>query len=109
MIEHCCPEMTRRVAWTCDAHADAFSCPDALVRFTPRFREYGLIVHDGGRSCVGIGFCPWCGARLPESQRDRWFDELEARGIDPWEDEVPAEFEDDRWWRRQSAGTAREP
>ncbi|MFJ5636668.1 DUF6980 family protein [Streptomyces goshikiensis] len=31
------------------------------------------------------------------SQRDRWFDELERRGIDPSEDEVPAEFQDDRW------------
>lgn len=46
---------------------------------------------------MGIDFCPWCGRRLPESQRDRWFDELESRGIDPWEGEVPPEYQDDRW------------
>ncbi|WP_399449174.1 DUF6980 family protein [Streptomyces sp. WAC01280] len=51
----------------------------------------------GGTSSITIDFCPWCGRRLPESQRDRWFDELERRGIDPWEDEVPAEFQDDGW------------
>ncbi|THA86663.1 hypothetical protein E6U81_00750 [Streptomyces sp. A0592] len=34
---------------------------------------------------------PWS-----RSTRDRWFDELERRGIDPWEDEVPAAFQDDR-------------
>lgn len=108
MIEHCCPETARRVEWACEVHADAFACPDALVSFSPRFQEYGLIVHDGGTSSVEILFCPWCGARLPESQRDRWFEELEARGIDPCEDEVPAEFEDGRWLRHTTAGTVRD-
>ncbi|WP_435866768.1 DUF6980 family protein [Streptomyces viridosporus] len=40
---------------------------------------------------------PLVGRHLPESQRDLWFDELERRGTDPREDEVPAEFRDDRW------------
>lgn len=39
------------------------------------FDEFGLIVHDGGQSYVLIQHCPWCATRLPESQRDRWFDE----------------------------------
>jgi hypothetical protein len=56
-----------------------------------------LIAHDGGTSSITIDFCPWCGQRLPESQRDRWFDELERRRTDPWENEVPAEFHDDSW------------
>lgn len=93
--------MNRQVGLRCEVHADPFACPDALVRFVPRFQEYGLVVHDGGTSHVGITYCPWCGSRLPASQRDRWFDELEARGIDPWEDELPPEFEDDRWLRAQ--------
>ncbi|MEU8513476.1 hypothetical protein AB0C76_18065 [Kitasatospora sp. NPDC048722] len=97
MTEHCCELMTSRVDRHCDQHDDPFECPDALVHFSAGFREYGLIVHDGGASIVEIGFCPWCGRRLPESQRDRWFDELERRGIDPWVDDVPAEFEDGRW------------
>ncbi|MDR6976400.1 hypothetical protein J2X68_003088 [Streptomyces sp. 3330] len=106
MIDHCCAEMTREAGRRCRAHPDVFACPDALVRFEPKFREYGLIVHDGGSASREISFCPWCGARLPESLRDRWFDALEARGIDPWEDEVPPEFEDGRWLRAGAGGPA---
>ncbi|WP_442818710.1 DUF6980 family protein [Streptomyces sp. NBC_01320] len=97
MTHHCCEEMTSQVSWHCDRHDDPSSCPDALVGFTAKFQEYGLFIHDGGTSRIGIVFCPWCGQRLPESQRDRWFEELESCGIDPWADEVPAEFQDDRW------------
>lgn len=49
----------------CEKHPDRFSCPDALVNRSSRSAEYGLIVHDGGSSVIGISFCPWCGARLP--------------------------------------------
>ncbi|MEW2295640.1 hypothetical protein ABZ719_23525 [Streptomyces sp. NPDC006743] len=97
MISHCCEAMNSRANMCCDRHADLFACPDALIEFSARFQEYGLIVHDGGTSSITIDFCPWCGRRLPASQRDRWFDELEARGIDPWQDDVPPEFQDDRW------------
>jgi len=61
--------MARQVASTCDAHADRFDCPDALVDFSPHLQEYGLIVHDGGRSTMVISHCPWCGQRLPDSLR----------------------------------------
>ncbi|MCO5998128.1 hypothetical protein NE234_32610 [Actinoallomurus sp. WRP9H-5] len=88
--------MRRRLTWDCPTHLDPYDCPDAVVVYVPKFREYGLIVHDGGRSSIVIDFCPWCGSRLPESRRDRWFDELEREGIDPWADEVPAEYEDGR-------------
>lgn len=96
MAQHCCEAMTRQVSWRCDQHDDPFDCPDALVRFNARFQEYGVIIHDGGTSSVGIDFCPWCGQRLPVSQRDRWVEELEGRGIDPSEGEIPAEFQCDR-------------
>jgi hypothetical protein len=97
VTDHCCAEMTRHVDPHCDVHVDPYACPDALVGFVAKFQEYGLIVHDGGTAVIGILFCPWCGRRLPESQRDRWFDELEALGIDPGEGDVPVEFEDGRW------------
>lgn len=93
--------MTRQVDWHCDTHPDRYDCADALISFTAKFREYGLIIHDGGTSSIIISYCPWCGARLPESQRDRWFDEMERRGINPWTSDVPAEFEDDRWMRSE--------
>ena len=97
MTQHCCEAMARQVTWHCDHHDDPFDCADVVVLFSARFQEYGLIIHDGGTSSIGIDFCPWCGQRLPTSQRDRWFEKLEGRGIDPWEDEIPAEFQDDRW------------
>jgi hypothetical protein len=46
---------------------------------------------------MSIDYCPWCGSKLPDSQRDRWFDEVERLGVDPWTEDVPAEFEDGRW------------
>ncbi|MEU5766428.1 DUF6980 family protein [Streptomyces asoensis] len=97
MIEHCCAAMAREADLRCEAHPDAFACPDTLIHFEPKFLEYGLVVHDGGSASREIRFCPWCGAGLPQSRRDRWFEALEARGIDPWEDDVPPEFEDGRW------------
>ncbi|MGA5817906.1 DUF6980 family protein [Kitasatospora sp. NPDC094028] len=97
MTPHCCESMTAQLNRPCDRHEDPFDCPDALIHFSPKFQEYGIVIHDGGASVSVIEFCPWCGHRLPESQRDRWFEELERRGIDPWQDDVPAEFEDDRW------------
>ena len=70
MGEHCCDEMRQQVERECDLHPDRSYCPDALVTYSPRWREYGLIVHDGGSSWVSIRFCPWCGSRLPESVRE---------------------------------------
>ena len=93
----CCVDMARAVDWSCEQHADAYQCPDALVAFSARFQEYGLIVHDGGSSSVRIHHCPWFGRRLPVSQRERWFAVLEQRGIDPWSEDVPEEFTDERW------------
>jgi hypothetical protein len=62
--------MTDAVQSACAEHPSRFDCPDAIVDYQARFDEYGLIVHDGGTSVVTIGYCPWCGARLPESKRD---------------------------------------
>ena len=84
---HCCNPMREPLTRVCEQHvANRFHCPDALIDYAPKFDEYSLIVHDGGSSLVPIAFCPWCGAKLPESKRDRWFEEMRARGIDPWAD-----------------------
>ncbi len=67
---HCCEQMTERVNFRCDMHPDVFECADNLIHYSQRFDEYLLIVHDGGSSGVLISYCPWCGAKLPESKRD---------------------------------------
>ncbi|MFD0400974.1 DUF6980 family protein [Kitasatospora sp. NPDC127121] len=83
--------------WYGGWHAGPFGCPDALIRFGAGFQECGLIVHDGGASGIAVGFCPWCGQGLPESQRDRRLGELERRGIDLREEEAPAGFQHGGW------------
>ncbi|MFI6514557.1 DUF6980 family protein [Spirillospora sp. NPDC050679] len=96
-MRHCCEVMERQLDHRSDPHADPYECADALVSYSERFDEYGLIIHDGGSSVSLISFCPWCGAELPESWRDAWFDEMERLGIDPWEDQVPPGFETGAW------------
>ena len=97
-MKPCCDRMKEELERTC-AHGHAPSeCPDVLIAYVAKFDEFGIRVHDGGSSIVSIAFCPWCGTRLPESKRDRWFDELERRGIDPHEHEVPTEFRSDAWY-----------
>lgn len=81
---------------TCFAKFQA--CEGGLV-YNPKFREYGLLVTDGGSSVIRITFCPWCGVPLPRSLRDAWFDALEARGFDPHDDELPEDLRSDAWWQ----------
>ena len=70
---NCCTKMTEMVTFVCGQHPDRFQCPDALIHFSQRSCEYGIIVHDGGSSFVSIAFCPWCGASLvrhPNTETD---------------------------------------
>ena len=69
---HCCEMMIRSV-----------EDPDVPISFSEKFVEYSVRVLDGGTSGIIITFCPWCGTKLPESERDKWFDKMEERGLDP--------------------------
>jgi hypothetical protein len=94
----CCPAMVAALDFRCDQHTDPFDCPDGLIVYHEPFDEFGIAVHDGGTSYVLIQHCPWCGAKLPDSQRERWFDALEAIGITSTEAaEVPPEFLTASW------------
>ena len=64
-MTHCCEAMKHWAENQCQTHPDRFSCPDALVHQSSKSGDYGLIVHDGGSSVIGISYCPWCGASLP--------------------------------------------
>jgi nitrite reductase/ring-hydroxylating ferredoxin subunit len=60
----CCESMRAQLEAVCATHSSAADCPDRLVgRFGVK-GTYGLYVHDGGSSYVGINYCPWCGERL---------------------------------------------
>lgn len=64
------------------------------VHYDARYDAYW--VKAGGAKQL-LFFCPWCGEKLPPSQRDRWFDELEALGVDPAIDPVPEIFRSGAW------------
>jgi hypothetical protein len=99
----CCNAMSAHLSQPCGQHADPFDCSDNIMYWAPPFDEYGLIIHDGGRSYIVVEYCPWCGKRLPPSKRDRWFQELEALGVDsPLVDNIPSRYESDAWYRKSS-------
>ena len=100
--DHCCGEMKHRLIFDCSKCADSFECPDSLIYYNQKFDEYGLIIHDGGNSCISISFCPFCGTKLPASKRDLWFDTLEAMGVeDPSEQDIPKEFTTSEWHKKR--------
>lgn len=80
----CCDQMAQQVA-------------DKVVRFDERYVQYDLTVRDDGEVLQQIDFCPWCATRLPESLREKWFDELEAMGIDPMRDPIPEPYQSSEW------------
>ncbi len=65
-MSHCCDMMTQNVEQTCPDHAERSDCPDCIIGYWPGSRSYGILVHDGGSSMIGIAHCPWCGASLPD-------------------------------------------
>lgn len=96
---HCCAAMVKALEFDCDQHIDPFECADSLIVYNEAMDEYGLVIHDGSASYLLIDHCPWCGTGLPESARDRWFDEVDAldlaEAVDP-----PAKYFSGEWRRR---------
>ena len=75
--------------------------PDAIIKYIPKFDEYGIPIYDGGTSMIGINYCPWCGTKLPDSKRDLWFDTLEKKKVNiDLEDEIPEEFKTSKWYKK---------
>lgn len=95
--DYACVHMAYRATDTCDQHPDRSECHDMLIEYYPKFDEYALIK---GQVSATIHFCPWCGVKLPPSQRDRWFDELEALGVEPWSDDVPEPYKSGAWFKQ---------
>lgn len=100
--DHPCLHMAQYARLHGKQHADA--CPDALVHYNEVFDEY-TIRHGDGEMHLVINFCPWCGTILPESQREAWFEQLQAMGFDhPDEQEIPAAFRSGAWWQQERDG-----
>ncbi len=88
---YCCKEMQNSV----------FD-EDIPIIYIPKFREYGIKILDGGTSLQLIKYCPWCGAKLPISLRDKWFDEIYKLNLEPESPEIPEKYLTDEWWKSNS-------
>ncbi len=67
------------------------------VNYDPSMREYS-ITYSGDGSVQVIAFCPFCGARLPDSVRTAYFERRDA--LDPErKNDPPLEMQSDQWWR----------
>jgi hypothetical protein len=81
--------------------------PRLPVEYDPQFREYWMpVAMAPGQAAVRqlFVFCPWCGAKLPASLDEKWWDELAdvvPENIPPHDpqDWVPAAYRSDAWWR----------
>ena len=98
---HCCVDMSVAVTFACDQHDEPFECADFHIAYNAVTDEYGLPIRDGGACVLLVAHCPFCGLKLPESKRDRWFDEIEALGLSPTDDDVPPAYTTDAWWRAE--------
>ena len=106
-MKQCCEYMSRQIEHLsiCD---DPLGCPDAIIYYDPRIDEYGIISHKD-HTYLHIHFCPWCGAKLPESKEDLWFAKLRGMGftdvtliITGDRTDIPKEFQTDEWYRKES-------
>jgi hypothetical protein len=98
--DYVCVHIANQITATCDEHPDLSECNRVLVTHDERFDEYQITKHAGGANYFIIRNCPWCGAALPKSKRDRWFDELEALGFeDPIQQDIPERYKGSAWYK----------
>lgn len=86
-IPFCCEQMKINVEDTC------------VITYDDVFDEYSIKLPEDDVSYVLIHYCPWCAAKLPDSQREKWFEELEKLGFDePFsQNDIPDQFKSNQW------------
>lgn len=96
--------------YCCDYMNIFINDPRVPIKYIPRLREYYIPSIEFGaetRVIQVVYHCPWCGAKLPESVRDQYFDILESEyhlelNPDMHEQEgFPEEFKTDEWWKKR--------
>jgi hypothetical protein len=99
LADYPCVHMAYYASWKCDDHPDPTECTQSVVLRNDKFDEFFISPRGSTGDEVIITHCPWCGLKLPPSQRNRWFNELESMGIDPWNDDVPERYKTDAWYK----------
>lgn len=86
----------------CPALGSAVANPDLPLDYNEKVRELTIRFLDDGLSGMQLAYCPFCGAALPTSLRDEWFDRLDELDMEPGDPAIPAPLQSGEWWR--SAG-----
>lgn len=87
---HFCKDMKRNYFILHSKESMSKEIEDRLVIYIPHFQEYGLPIYDGGSSYVLIKYCPWCGAKLPKSRRNKWLSKMSELGYtSPFSQNIP--------------------
>jgi hypothetical protein len=91
--EHCCPALRSHLQVSVDGTVQALDRP---VVYDPVFDEYAL---ESAPRVEPWRYCPWCGAALPPSKRDRWYAEVARLDLSPEHPDLPAALRSDEWWQ----------
>ena len=84
-VKYCCNDMEKGIR-------------DGIIYYSEVYDEYGIPYYEDNVSIQTIQHCPWCGIKLPDSQRIAWFEELEQLGYDnPLTQDVPIEYKSACW------------
>jgi hypothetical protein len=98
MRNHCCEAMRTHLQTILEPSQEPVT--DRPVLYDAVFDEYRLVTADQVADRTAIGWCPFCGTRLPPSKRDLWFAELDRLGLTPDDPALPANLRTDGWWER---------
>jgi len=76
-----------------------------ILDYSQRYREYGINIPNS-TTTMAIDYCMFCGKKLPESLRIKWFNILEQeygleRPASGDRNKVPAEFLTNEWWKKR--------
>lgn len=94
---HCCSAMTEQANLiSANPKSALLGSTDKRIYWSPLFDEYGLICQPSAEVLV-ISHCPFCGTKLPSSQRAQWFEKLERTGWQTWGDQIPMGFLSNAW------------
>ena len=97
VAHHCCLAMAYAVS---DPVIIEHQGHSRIIDYSSAWGEYRIPVPYDGYESTEIRHCPFCGAMLPASRRDEWYERLYALGYsDPGNQDLPPEFESDAWWR----------
>ena len=81
----------------CKDMKEALTDNEHPLYYSAAYQEFGLQLASKYEYSI-LNYCNWCGVQLPNSRRDQWFEELEAQGIDPWEQDIPINYLSSAWW-----------